>query len=264
MTKVMATTPLRSVFQFPLRGPNWLSRFAIGCALILAGSFIPIVPMLFVYGYALQVMRQAIDGQDLVLPEWENWGKLGIDGLRATVVGLVYMLPGMLVIIGGMVLYFVGMIAFSAASAAAENAGETLGAVAGLGFMAALAVFFLSLAAGPVLLLIGAVPLPAALANMVAHDKTQAAFHLRQLWPFVRVNKLGYLIAWVIIAGLVYILSLVMMVAYYSIVLCCFIPILIAPISFYLSLVGAALFGQTYRESAELLSADDRASPAAA
>ena len=95
MTEAMATTPLRSVFQFPLRGPNWLSRFAIGCALILAASFIPIVPMLFVYGYALQVMRQAIDGQDLALPEWENWGKLGIDGLRATVVGLVYMLPGL-------------------------------------------------------------------------------------------------------------------------------------------------------------------------
>lgn len=264
MTEAMATTPLRSVFQFPLKGPNWLSRFAIGCALILAGSFIPIIPMIFVCGYALQVMRQAIDGQDLVLPEWENWGKLGIDGLRATVVGLVYLLPGMLVMVGGMVLYFVGMIAFTTASAAAERAGETMGTVAGLGLLTTLAIFFLSLAAGPVLLLVGAVPLPAALANMVAHDKTQAAFHLRQLWPFVRVNKLGYLIAWVIIAGLAYIMSLVIMVAYYSIVLCCLIPILIAPVSFYLSLVGAALFGQTYRESAAMLSASDGAAPAAA
>jgi len=127
MTEAMATTPLRIVFQFPLRGPNWLSRFAIGCALILASSFIPIIPMLFVYGYLLQVMRQAIDGQDLVLPAWEDWGKLGIDGLRATLVGLVYMLPGMLVMFGGMVLYFVGIIGLSAASAAAEKAGETMG-----------------------------------------------------------------------------------------------------------------------------------------
>jgi Protein of unknown function (DUF4013) len=263
MTEAMATTPLRSVFQFPFRGSNWLSRFAIGCALILAASFIPIIPMIFVCGYVLQVMRQAIDGQDLALPEWENWGKLGIDGLRATVVGLVYLLPGMLVMIGGMALYFVGVMAFTTASAAAEQAGETMGAVAGLGLMAAMAVFFLSLAAGPVLLLVGAVPLPAALANMVAHDKTQAAFHLRQLWPFVRANKLGYFIDWVIIAGLIYIMSLVMMVAYYSIVLCCFIPILVAPVSLYLSLVGAALFGQTYRESTAMLSAGDHTAPAA-
>ncbi len=55
-----------------------------------------------------------------------------------------------------------------------------------------------------------------------------------------------------IAAGLMGILYFASMLAYYSIVLCCFIPILMAPIGFYVSLVGAALFGHIYRESAAI------------
>ena len=259
MTEAIATTPLRMIFRFPFRGPNWFGQFAIGSALIFASTFIPIVPTLFVYGYVLRVMRQAIDGQDLVLPAWDNWGKLGMDGLRAMLVSLAYLLPGILALGGGITLYFVSVIAFSAAAEAAEQVGETPGLMASLGFMAGLVIFFFSLAAGPILLLLGAIPLPVATAHFAARDKAEAAFRLREWWPFLRVNKLGYFIDWVIFAGLVYILSFALTVAYYSIVLCCLIPVLIAPIGFYMSLVSAALFGQTYRESGALLSASDRA-----
>ena len=45
------------------------------------------------------------------------------------------------------------------------------------------------------------------------------------------------------------------MIAYCTVVLCCLIPFVLAPIGFYLSLVSAALFGQTYRESVSMVEA---------
>jgi hypothetical protein len=58
-----------------------------------------------------------------------------------------------------------------------------------------------------------------------------------------------------VVAGLMAMLYLAIMLAYYTIILCCLIPFLLAPTSFYLLLVGAALFGQIYRESVAMMPA---------
>lgn len=60
------------------------------------------------------------------------------------------------------------------------------------------------------------------------------------------------------VAGLMGVLYFTFMIAYYSIILCCFAPILLAPIGFYESLVGAALFGQIYRESTAILASQEQ------
>ena len=60
MSEAIATTPLRAIFRFPFQGPRWQDRFLIGSVLVFAGTVIPILPTIVVYGYALQIMRQAI------------------------------------------------------------------------------------------------------------------------------------------------------------------------------------------------------------
>jgi hypothetical protein len=50
-------------------------------------------------------MRQAVEGEELSLPAWEDWGRLAGDGLRTMLVGLAYLGPGMLVFWAGMGLY---------------------------------------------------------------------------------------------------------------------------------------------------------------
>ncbi len=92
-----------------------------------------------------------------------------------------------------------------------------------------------------------------ATAHAIKHDKLSAAFRVREWWALLRVNALGYFITWVIVTGLLGILYFVSMLLYSTILLCLFIPLIIAPGSFYVGLVGAALFGQTYRESVDLL-----------
>jgi hypothetical protein len=205
----------------------------------------------FVYGYTLQIMRQAIEGAELTLPAWDDWNKLGKDGLRGIAVSFVYLLPGALVWFGGMALYFVSMFAMPLA-AGKSGEGEAVFAVL---FLVSVVIMFLSIGVGWLLSMAGAIPAPVATSHMLAHDQLSAAFHVREWWRLLKANWLGYLAAWFVVVGVTGILYLALMILYYTMVLCCLIPFVMAPIGFYLSLVSAALFGQTYRESISMVEA---------
>ncbi len=64
---------LKTLLKFPFEGRNWQSNFLIGAALSLGNFVVPIVPMLFVSGYSLQIMRGGIEGQEPSMPEWKDW-----------------------------------------------------------------------------------------------------------------------------------------------------------------------------------------------
>jgi uncharacterized protein (DUF697 family) len=110
-------------------------------------------------------------------------------------------------------------------------------------------IMFLSMFLGVTLSVLGMIPLPIATAHFVDQDQVSAAFKLRALWAILKANPWGYLIAWTIAIGLFGMLYIGFMIAYMSVVLCCLVPVVIAPAGFYLSAVSAALFGRTYRES---------------
>jgi hypothetical protein len=244
------TTSLKALIRFPFQDRDWQSRFIIGSGLTLAGFFVPLVPLVFVYGYVLQIVLQAVKGEDLRLPAWDDWGRLATDGLRLLAVGLVYLLPGLLVLICGFVLYFVGVFATTLpASSQAASTASPVPMLLGMGTL------FLSYFKGFLLLSGGSILLAVAAPHFAIHDQVAAAFRVRQWWPILWGNKLGYFVAWALFAGVWSILSYVTALAYYSVVLCCFVPIVAAPIGFYVSLVGAAVFGQTYRESTAILAA---------
>jgi hypothetical protein len=245
----LSMNSLKSLFRFPFEGPQWQGRFVVGSALMLAGMIIPIVPSLFVGGYVLRVMRQALAGQAPSLPEWDDWGGLTRDGLSVLVIGLVYFLPALVVWIGGMALYFAGTfyLPFAAAGGADEAQAFTSFMMLILGSMA---VMFLSMALGTLFSILGAVALPLATAHFAAEGRLGAAFRLRQWWPVLKADKLGYFIAWVIVAGLLTVLYTASLLLYSTMIFCFLIPFLLAPIGLYVALVGAALFGQTYRQAA--------------
>jgi hypothetical protein len=256
MPEIAATSALKPLLKFPFQGPDWRNRFLIGAAVTLAGFFVPLLPMIFVYGYTVSIMRRAIQGQDLELPAWDDWGKLGLDGLRLLVVSLAYTLPGILVLAAGWFLYMITSFAFPLLmSGASGRGGGGMAALAMLAMFGSLAIFLFSLFLGFILILLALIPLPAAMAHFVAQDKVAAGFRVREWWPLLRANRSGYFAAWVVVFGLITILNFAIALAYYSVVLCCLIPFLAAPISFYVSAVALALFGQTYRESQAMLAA---------
>jgi hypothetical protein len=263
MSAAVTISSLKTLFKFPFQGPKWQNNFLIGSVLAFGGFVIPIIPWIFLAGYGVQVMRQAIQGETLELPEWTDWGKLGIDGLRMVGVGFIFLLPGLIVLVGGFTLYMVGSFTMPIMMAAGRDPNSF--DAFPLLFLGLMGIFFLSFLVGYLLYALGGIPLPAATAHFVAKDQFSAAFRVREWWPLLRVNKLGYLIAFVIIFGLYFVLSFTFMIAYFTVILCFLIPFLAAPITYYLALISAALFGQTYRESQELLApAGPQIEPAAA
>jgi len=252
MTESLSTQSLRSAFVFPFQSKDWISRFVIGVALIFAGMVIPILPVIFVYGYMIEVMRLSIQGEALVLPAWTNWGKLFKDGLRSLAVALVFLGPAIIVGIIGFGAY-IAMIAGSVALSPEPSSSS--GALAFFLMMGGMGTLFLSMFVGWFLLIAGSIPLPAAIAHFAARDKLGAAFHIREWGAIIRADKWGYFIAWVVALGLIGLIYVGFMLVYFTFIFCFLGYFLAFPIAYYMMLVTTAIFGQFYREGAGQVSA---------
>jgi hypothetical protein len=267
MPQELTTTSIKSLLKFPFKEPDWKSRFVVGILLYLA-CFIPFLGLavgLLIFGYVLQVMRRASKGEELALPAWDDWGGMLKDGFQGWVIQMVYLLPGIVVFYGGMFLYFAAILGSNLLIPfmVQENGEPTLAILFILIFFAGFAIMFLSMAVGSLLMFLGMAPLPMAMAHFSAQGKLSAAFRIREWWPLLRANKLGYFIAWVIVAGLGAMLYMALMPFYFAFSFAFFlmpflmfaIVIVLVPLYLYLAVVAAAVFGRTYWESAALVEA---------
>ena len=255
MSEFGTTDSVKDVLRFPFEGPEWQSRLLVGVGLTLANFLLPLVPAIFVSGYTLRVMRQAVRGEKLELPPWDDWGEMAKDGLRLLLVNLAYLAPGFLVIFGGMMLFFALTFGFPMLFVFMAEVGETSSPVAllmPLVFVLGMTLLFGSMAVGWLLYMLGGVPLPVAKAHFVAQGEVAAAFRVREWWAILRGNKLGYFVGWVVVVGLFAMWYVVVILVNQTLILSPLVPFLALPFWFYLSLVNAAVFGQVYRESVEL------------
>jgi hypothetical protein len=237
---------LQEVLAFPFQGDDWQGKFGIGIGLLLLSFFIPFLPAVFVYGYVVEVMGVTIAAGRPALPVWQEWGRLFRDGGKALGVGLVYLLPGLAVLTFGCCFYFAATFGLALQDV---NTAATPDDSFGFVILGAMAVLFLSMSVGSLLVILGAIPLPVAAGSLAATSEFGAAFRLGYLLRLMRANPMGFFAAWVVYAGinaLAYALSLVL---YYTLVLACLLPFLLLPIVYYAVLVGAAEFGLAYRQA---------------
>ncbi|MHC3379977.1 DUF4013 domain-containing protein [Haloarcula sp. H-GB5] len=127
---------LEDTLRYPMEDDEWTTTVLIGGVLSLL-SFL-VVPAILVYGYLVQAVRERADGATQP-PAFEDWGELLVDGVKAWVIGIVYMLVPLVVFgvtVGG--------------SLVAMATGTRAGAGAGLaGLFGGLAIsFVLSLVFG--------------------------------------------------------------------------------------------------------------------
>ena len=88
-------------FSFAFQDEEWLKKIAIGAVLALTG--IGMVPL---FGWMMEIIRRAKVG-DYSLPDWSDFGKLIVDGLKAMLIILIWMVPVYIIsgcIAGGSVL----------------------------------------------------------------------------------------------------------------------------------------------------------------
>lgn len=77
-----------TALRFVFRDPKWVQKALVGGFLYL--TLIGLVPVM---GWALEIQRRAIRGENEPLPEWDDFGKYIVDGLKLWLVEVVYFLP---------------------------------------------------------------------------------------------------------------------------------------------------------------------------
>ncbi|PWH20913.1 MAG: hypothetical protein DDG58_00470, partial [Ardenticatenia bacterium] len=75
-------------FSYMFQDRDWLKKILIGGVI----SLIPIVNFAAL-GYVVQLVRNVRDGQDLPLPEWDQFGEYFVSGLYLFLVYVVYAIP---------------------------------------------------------------------------------------------------------------------------------------------------------------------------
>lgn len=250
MKSTVTLEGVKKVVFFPFTGEKWGTKLLIGSAITLA-IYIPVAGIaaaIALAGYFGQIMKHVIVAdEDPELPEWKDWGMLFLDGIKIAGASLIYLLPGVLFMIGGYVLFLVLDLAFVFSSASPNSyssafpatfVGNMVGMFGGFGL-----IWF-----GLLLMLIGSSFLPPALGNLIAKDKFEAAFRIREWWPVLKANFGGYLLAIALVMGIYLLIIMVASSLYITVILCVLIPFALCVGLFLLGAMTFSLFAVSYRD----------------
>ncbi len=148
-----------------------------------------IIPIFFVLGYLVRVLRQTTTGNDEP-PVFDEWGDLGVDGAKAFVIAFVYSFVP-LALLGIIGIFGIGVALLGLGDSAA---GGLIGGTVAL--LLAVVAFAASLA--------GIYVTPAALSNYVSTDRLAGGFAFGTIWAAIstKTYAVGWLYAFaVILAG---------------------------------------------------------------
>lgn len=179
---------LSDALRYPFEGEDAIGILLIGGLLLFAAGVIyllgfllsivfvgifllpfALVPILFVQGYLVAVIRATVQGHDEP-PKFDDWKRLGLDGLKFLAIGLVYSIPVVVLSLVWAIVVTLGVLASDSAGGV-THLGDALGAV----FTGSTIVFVL-VVVGYTLVL--AYLLPAAICNFAREEDLAAAFDL--------------------------------------------------------------------------------------
>ncbi len=241
-------TKLLNSLTFPFEDPQWVKKVAIGTGLSIAGFIVPIIPMLFVYGYSLRIMQRIIseDGKP-ALPEWKDWGKLFTDGVKLWGAGLLYSLPILILLIAGMaVILFVFLLPVTSVRSGGTPPPQNWALFAGGFVLLGAMILVLVVLSWAIALLQGA-----GLSHLAAKDSFAAAFRFGEWWPIFKKGFVAFLLAVVVSMVLVWILTLLMQIVTITVVLAILLPLLMGIYAFVILLYQNAFYALAYRDTIE-------------
>ncbi len=241
---------IQDLLYFPLKGQQERNRLLVAGIVNIANFFIPILPGIFLMGYAGRIMRSVIqDRAEPFMPEWKDLGGMFTLGLKLSGASFIYCLPALIMFM----LAYAAMVA--PAFLAVFSHPQTNTGVAPLmgysllgtfGGMFLLGISFLVMI--PFFLCI-----PAVLSHVAATDSFTAAFHFKDWWKVLRSNPGGFVVSLVLTMGIAVLLGLAAEVFYFTVILCIVFPFLMAFVGGYTTLVAQSLFALAYREGKEKL-----------
>jgi hypothetical protein len=244
MLQNMTLNSLQTLLFFPFKDSSSRNKLLIASALGFASFIIPIIPWIFVLGYAGAIMRQIIvDGREASMPEWGEWNKYLSLGGKLFGVSLIYMIPVWLPMILGYFLMILPAFLMPFLESSHRYSDELVGVVMLFSF-GGMALFFVGMFFSLILWFF----LPPAFAHAAAKDSFAAGFKIRGWWKIFRANIGGFILCMVIGGGLYMAFVFAMQIIYMTLILCILLPFLMAFMSAYLSIIISALIAQAYRD----------------
>lgn len=243
---------LQTLLTFPFRDAKWKEKMLIGSVIAFASFMVPFIPQLLLTGYGVQMARRMVlENAEPHLPEWDDWGTLLMDGLRVGLVRLVYLLPVFVPFICG----YLGLFGVIFTGAVLEESGQAGSGAVDVLIPFAFLIFFGSLMLTLILSLPFSLVMMAASTHAAVKREFAAAFRFSEWWPIFRGNLANYILGLILLLGLGLVASFALQIIYFTIILCCLLPFILAVYAYYASLIYEAVFAQIYREGAQKLAA---------
>lgn len=173
---------LQDALEYPRTGDDWTKTVLIGGILSLLGALV--VPAILVLGYLVRVLDRTMHGDDQP-PEFDDWGELFVDGVKAFAITFAY---GLIPAVVAAAVVAGGVLSFSIVGG--SGAGNT--AAGGAGVAVVVVGSLLALVLG----LLAAYVVPAAVAAFAETDRIEAAFSISDLRPVLTSGT--YATAWVL------------------------------------------------------------------
>jgi hypothetical protein len=228
MEKSFNTLGLQTLLGFPFQDKKGVSKYLIAALFLIFSGFI--VPALFLLGWLMRVAKNVMVTKTLGdLPEWDEWGRMILDGLKLVGVVLIYYLPLIILFPLSLALGFIPVV------------GWISGGI--LGWFTYLAAIALTLFVFPAIL------------NMIDKDSFGAAFHFKEWWENFKINFAGYLVVYLIVAGVYALLAVLLGIVFSTVILLCLVPVVIIVVVLYISIISYAVLGQVWVEGEEKLAA---------
>jgi hypothetical protein len=251
MAQMFTAQSLNTLFSFPFKDPRWKEKFLIGIVITFVSFLLLFIPFIFVVGYTYQIMRRIIlENGEPYLPEWEDWGKLFTDGLRLTGAGLVLSAP---LIILFLIAFLTNLILSLVFASSSQSSSMT-----SLVFPIWTLFSFIPLGLGMASAMVIGIVSPVVLGHVVATNSWAAVFQVKEWWKVFRANLGGFLITYLLVIGIYFMTMIAVKFLNFTIIFCCFTPIIMGCFIFYISLISYALFGKAYRAGIQNLASGQR------
>ncbi|MCP4358414.1 MAG: DUF4013 domain-containing protein [Chloroflexi bacterium] len=181
---------------------------------LLVGALIGAVPFanFAIFGYQAEIARNVAAGEERPLPDWSDFGRFFLDGLRLVAAFFVYLLPMILLIIvstiGFVFLAESSSQSYSSYGSSAPPSPEFM-IIFGLMFACLIPYNFLIYALWPLFSI------------QIAREGTVGScFQFSEMWRLVRAQPINYLLILVLLFGM-YMVSMIIILPAYLLV---FIP----------------------------------------
>jgi hypothetical protein len=257
MNQFLSTTGLTRLLTFPFRDPKWKTKFLIGFLVGITNAAVPILPYFFLYGYYMRIMRRIIvEKGEPYLPEWDQFDKMLLDGLKLFGVSMVYFMPVTILMVVGMIGFFgiLAMFPMLIDQKLPPNGAKFFLIAIFLGIGAFLLTMFLSIIIGFFT--------QAALCHVVETGQFSAGFRIKEWWPVFQANLGGFLLAFGINLCISWVAMFFISLLYLTIILFPVVPYLMMGFMFYQMMIGIVLQSYAYAEGKERLAAKAQQQPA--